>query len=232
MIIKRKFPWFAEQTWCNIFFFHWPVDPITLQKYIPKPFQLDLFAGKAWVTVVVFSATNSRFCQMPKWSSIRPVTQINVRTYVSPRTSEEKGVFFLSIHLNHFIAAVGGRSLFHLPFHYVNVMQQHHSQSIKIISPNNNSKLLNVHYKNKNKLNDNGLAKFLIERYCIWNVKGNKIIKIPISHSKWSVQEIETDVKENELFVSLNLPRSKPIAYYCPSKHAKLYPYEKFGLLF
>jgi len=227
--MKRKYPWFAEQTWRNIFFFHWPVESGIIKKFIPEPFQLDLFAGKAWLSVVVFSATNSRFRQMPNGLTIPPVTQINFRTYVYPRGSVEKGVFFLSIHLNHIIAALGGKFLFNLPFQYVNVALQQNEQSLKIISPKSN--LLNVHYKNKNTLTDNQLAQFLTERYCIWNVKGKQIIKIPISHSKWTVQKLETDVKENELFVALNVPRVNPITYFCQSKHAKLFPFEQVGLM-
>src|SRR5690625_1573099 len=179
MIIKRKYPWFAEQTWRNIFFFHWPVSPNSLERYIPKPLQLDLFAGKAWVTVVVFFATDSRFRYLPKGTNLPPITQINFRTYVSPRISEEKGVFFLSIRLAHLLGALGGKSIFNLPFQYADVSMYHDASTVKISSNKSEKNLLNVHYKSKKELTNNQLAPFLIERYCIWNVKGKQMIKIP-----------------------------------------------------
>src|SRR5690625_1084159 len=208
MITKRKYPWYAEQTWRNIFFFHWPVDPIVLQKYIPKPLILDVFAGKSWVSVVIFTAIHSRFRNMPLWTSVPPVTQINFRTYVYPTIPVEKCVFFLCILLNHFLAALGGERLFNLPFQYVNILTDQFKDEVKITC--NDEELLRFCYKNQEELEGDRLKDFLTERYCIWNVKGNQIIKIPISHSKWTVQKLNTDVKENELFVNFNLPQIKP----------------------
>lgn len=228
MITKRRYPWYAEQTWRNIFFFHWPVDPIVLEKYIPKPLRLDIFAGKAWVSVVIFTAINSRFRNLPLWTSVPPVTQINFRTYVYPTIPEEKGVFFLSIQLNQFLAALSGKRFFNLPFQYVNMLLYQRKDTVKITC--NDADLLRVCYKNQGELEEDGLKNFLMERYCIWNVKGNHIIKIPISHPKWTVQKLKTDVKRNELFVNFNLPRMESTTYYCHNKHAKLYPYEKFGI--
>src|SRR5690625_858451 len=85
---------------------------------------------------------------------------------------------------------------------------------------------LHIQYENIGEIANDSLKNFLMERYCIWNVRGKQIIKVPISHSKWTVQKLETDVKKNELFVNLKLPFTKPITYYCHDKHAKLYPFE------
>src|SRR5690625_4724712 len=112
MIEKRKYPYFAKQTWREIFFFNWSVEESMLAPYIPKSFKLDLFDSKAWITLVLFKAINSRFRAFPSWTSFSQVTQMNVRTYVYSKASQEKGVYFLSISLNSLLAALGGKSFF------------------------------------------------------------------------------------------------------------------------
>src|SRR5690625_104907 len=186
MIEKRKYPYFAEQTWQGIFFFNWPVEQTVLSQYIPEPFKLDLFAGRAWITLVLFQASNSRFRSFPGWTFYPLVTQMNLRTYVYSKSSQEKGVYFLSISLNSLLATLGGKSMFRLPFQYKNVYMKKTNDHVSVIHANEN--LLQFSYELKEVI-DIKLAEFLTERYCIWNVKGKKIIKIPILHPKWTVQQ-------------------------------------------
>ena len=51
-------PWVMTQTWHDLLFAHWPVDATLLGGMIPRPFQLDLFEGVAWVGVIPFYMTN------------------------------------------------------------------------------------------------------------------------------------------------------------------------------
>ncbi len=228
MIVKRKYPYFAKQTWRSIFFFNWPVQPQRLSPYIPKPFKLDLYKDKAWMTMVLFRATNSRFRHFPQWTAIPPLTQMNLRTYVYSDESLEKGVYFLSIHLKQLLATFGGKYLFHLPFLYDDIHLEKNRHHVTVCRSGEN--ILNFSYEMGDIVADS-LTNFLIERYCIWNVKGNQLIKIPISHPKWTVQKCFTEVTETKLFNELKLPRFTPLIYYCREKHARLYPFETYGYI-
>ena len=50
--------WVMTQTWHDLLFAHWPVDGTALRARIPAGFDLDEFAGQAWVGVVPFQMTN------------------------------------------------------------------------------------------------------------------------------------------------------------------------------
>lgn|SRR5690625_143201 len=226
MIEKRKYPYFAEQTWRDIFFFNWPVDDSVLAPHIPKPFKLDLYARQAWITLVLFKATNSRFRVFPSWTSFPQVTQMNVRTYVYSKASQEKGVYFLSISLSSMLAKLGGKNIFWLPFRYKNVHMEKTNGQVVVNDVTEN--LLKFFYQLTD-VEEVNLAEFLTERYCIWNVKGKKLIKIPILHPKWTVQKCITEETETKLFTQLKLPRITPLTYYCEEQHAQLFPYEKCG---
>src|SRR5690625_3405114 len=117
LITKRKYPWLGEQTWHDILFLHWKVEPETIRAFVPKPFVLDSFEGDTWISVVVFQAKNSLVRGMPNWTSFTPVTQINARTYVYHSENHERGVYFFALRVDSLLAAVGARTLFGLPFH-------------------------------------------------------------------------------------------------------------------
>src|SRR5699024_8312268 len=112
MITKRKYPYVAEQLWTDVLFLHWPVSPQVIRSFVPKPLQINTFDGNAWVSIVVFQAKNSHVRGLPTWTSFPSVTQINVRTYVSCPQHIERGVYFFSLHVNHFLAVLGARNLY------------------------------------------------------------------------------------------------------------------------
>src|SRR5690625_1229799 len=99
MITKRQYPWLAVQDWYNILFMHWPVPVEKIKPFVPQVFVIDTFAQSAWISIVIFQAKNSRLRSLPKQLAFPPVTQINVRTYVTSPTSQEQGVYFLNLHV-------------------------------------------------------------------------------------------------------------------------------------
>src|SRR5258706_16407793 len=71
--------------WRDVLFVHYSIDPAILGPHVP--FELDLFDGRAWVSIVAF--TQARF--RPAWGGrlaewlMRPVAThgfLNLRTYV------------------------------------------------------------------------------------------------------------------------------------------------------
>lgn len=229
MMQKRKFPWFAEQTWIHTLFLHWPVTPETLKSYIPAPLEVDTYNGSAWITIAAFHAENSKLRLSPKWTSLDPVTQINVRTYVTAPGSDEKGVYFFSLYVKHLTASLGAQSLFNLPFTYARTsMQEKPDETITVRAENAGKMLFSATYHpNVQERKDSSLGTYLAERYCIWNMKGNQLIKIPIKHESWDLFEVDATVDMNHL-LPIETGAVKPEMYYSPLKKAVIYPYENF----
>lgn len=227
MITKRKLPWIGTQDWSNILFLHWPVQYERLKKFVPTPFILDTYANTAWISMVIFQAsTHPRFA--PASLSFAPITQINVRTYVTYPGSREHGVYFLSLSVPQLLTVVGGRRFFYLPFHYAKTKQTTSGQLISVSGRRqmDGATFFTCYTPTTEKISDE-LAPFLTERYCIWTKKDTKIFKIPILHSKWEIYRAELNNVQQIGFLPVET-NATPIAHYSSHKRTKLYPYETF----
>src|SRR5262245_50129959 len=77
-----KRPWVMTQTWHDLLFAHWPMDPAPLRAIVPIAFELDLFDGKAWLGIVPFRMTNVAPRGVPSLPWMSEFPELNVRTYV------------------------------------------------------------------------------------------------------------------------------------------------------
>lgn len=227
MIEKRKFPWFGKQDWEHILFAHWRVPKDVLASYIPAPLKLDTFGDSAWLSIVSFQATNSRL-RLFERALVRRATQINVRTYVTSPVSAERGVYFFSLHIDHLLAATAARMSMALPFHYVTASFQKEQGAYHVQAVNDDKTIYDVTYEpRETTIEASALDTFLTERYAIWHLKGNRLIKIPILHKHWQLQSVKARLKTNE-FVPFLRDREPDLTHYSPFLSAKLFPYETY----
>lgn len=104
--------------WLEAVFLHFSVEAERLQPHVP--FGLDLYEGKAWVSLVAFTMRGMRFARCG--TLLRPLTApiathqfLNLRTYVNHRG--EPGIHFITEWLNSRLAALLGPVTFGLPYH-------------------------------------------------------------------------------------------------------------------
>lgn len=232
LITKRKLPWFAEQSWIHTLFLHWPITKEALRPLVPEELIIDTYNGSAWISIVTFHAEDSKLRHSPKWTSLDPVTQINVRTYVTVPQSKESGVYFFSIHLKHLTAALGAKTLFQLPFHYAQTkMKEVTKETIHVTAQDAGKKLFSATYTpDMTTLSVSDVGSFLAERYCIWNVKGDRLIKIPIKHQQWDLYDAKIEMEHNNI-LPFQIGTVAPEAFYSPFQKAIIYPYETYDPL-
>jgi uncharacterized protein YqjF (DUF2071 family) len=83
--------------WHRVLFFHFEVAPELVRAYLPEPFELELYQGKAIVSLVALTKRHFRpVTAAPLWTKILSLLTeqrlFNVRTYVRHRG--ERGAFF------------------------------------------------------------------------------------------------------------------------------------------
>ena len=78
-------PWVMTQSWHDLLFAHWPVNPAELRARVPSEFALDLFEGSAWLGIVPFRMTNVAPRGVPALPWVSEFPELNVRTYSSCR---------------------------------------------------------------------------------------------------------------------------------------------------
>jgi uncharacterized protein len=106
-------------SWDNLLFMHYETAPDALQDYIPYP--LDLYYGRAFVSLVAFTMRGMRPRLGGSVSALlfKPIAThhfLNVRTYV--REKGEPGIYFMREWLSNRMAAWLGPWTFGLPYRF------------------------------------------------------------------------------------------------------------------
>lgn len=230
MIAKRRWPWIAAQNWQHILFIHTPVPHETLRPVVPHPFDIDTHQGKGWMSIVLFQASQSRLRYMPGWVSYPRFFQMNLRTYV--RFGNERGVYFFGIHTNDRTVTAGG-NVFSLPFSKADIQLQKPNGVIHFNAEGlfgDPKSRFNVHYQPDSAVftpSTDSLPHFLSERYCIWLLQGDTIVKAPIFHKHWQLQHANISASGRGHFP---FPvTDETVSYYARFKHTLLHPFEKVG---
>ena len=108
-------PWLMTQSWHDLLFAHWPLDPDALRSKVPANLPLDVFDGRAWIGVIPFHMTNVGPRGVPSLPDVSAFPELNVRTYVT--LNGKPGVYFFSLDAASTLAVIGARTMFHLPYY-------------------------------------------------------------------------------------------------------------------
>jgi len=218
-------PWVMTQTWRDLLFAHWRVDPHQLRPRIPSPFQLDLYDGGAWVGVVPFRMTNVVPRGVPALRAISEFLELNVRTYV--RVGEKPGVYFFSLDAGSSLAVRAARTLLNLPY-YTAAMR---------VSPNDGT----FEYHSRRDVDgaefagtygptgdvftpvEGSLEYFLTERYCLYNLTHRGVpYRMDIHHPRWQLQMAHAQLEKNTMADAsgLSLPDQQPLLHFAARQDA------------
>lgn len=219
-------PWASTQRWEDVLFLHWPVSPEALALYIPQQLQLDLYEGAAWLGIVFFQVKGMRPHFMPALPWISSYLQLNVRTYVTYNGCP--GVYFLSLDVNSTLACILAKTAYSLPFRKTNMRMDKQDDSIHIVSKWKKESLaeeLSCSYTPVSSVfhpKINSLDDWLLERYCLWNLRQGKVFRTDIHHTKWNLQKADATIHSNS--IAHVLPRAAfqdhPMIHYSALKQA------------
>jgi uncharacterized protein len=114
-------PWLLRMRWLDLLFAHWSFEPHLVRRFLPgdPALELDLFDGRAWIGVVPFTMTDVSARGVPAIPVFSTFPELNVRTYVTYRGSP--GIWFLSLDARSRPTVLGGRAVFHLPYHHADM---------------------------------------------------------------------------------------------------------------
>ena len=87
--------WIMLQTWLDLLFAHWPIDPQLMRALVPPQLPLDTFEGNCWLAVTPFHMSGIRVRGLPALPGLSRFAELNVRTYVT--LDGKPGVFFFSL---------------------------------------------------------------------------------------------------------------------------------------
>ena len=197
-------PWVMTQTWHDLLFAHWRVDPASLVPLIPPAFELDLFDGDAWLGVVPFHMTNVAPRGVPALPWLSAFPELNVRTYV--RVVDKPGIYFFSLDAARSPAVLAARTMLNLPYFLA---------SMEVVS---NAR---IHYESRRQTlkeprpeflatygplgaifeaREGTLDHFLTERYCLYALNRlGRPYRLEIHHPPWQLQNAAAQVARNTM---------------------------------
>lgn len=112
------------QSWRELLFIHWRIEPETLQSHLPQGLTIETFDGSAWLALVPFSMERVRPWWFPPVLGISWFLETNVRTYVR-HDNGQTGVWFFSLDANHRLAVAVARRFWHLNYVLASLSLRH-----------------------------------------------------------------------------------------------------------
>jgi uncharacterized protein len=213
-------PWVMTQTWHDLLFAHWAVDPSQLRSHVPAVFDLDLFDGTAWLGVVPFHMTNVAPRGVPSLPWISEFPELNVRTYV--RVGSRPGVYFFSLDAGSALAAQSARTLLNLPYHAATMTVAPTPTGVNYRSrrDSNPSAEFIATYGPAGEVffaAEASLEYFLTERYCLYHLDHQGApYRLEIHHPPWPLQAAQAQLFRNTMadVNGLTLPAQPPLLHF------------------
>jgi uncharacterized protein YqjF (DUF2071 family) len=213
-------PWVMTQTWHDLLFAHWPIDPAVLRARVPRMFTLDLFGGRAWLGIVPFRMSNVAPRGVPALPWISAFPELNVRTYV--RVEHKPGVFFFSLDAGNPLAVQAAWTLFNLPYYSASMVARSRNGTIDYRSRRRSggrARLIAAYAPTApaSPPAAGSLEYFLTERYCLYHVDHRRRpYRLDIHHPPWPLQPADADIRENTMAeaAGIVLPDTAPLLHF------------------
>lgn len=218
-----------HQTWDNLLFLHWAIEPALLRPLIPESLEIDTFDGHAWIGVTPFAVTNLRVLSLPPVPGLDAFTELNVRTYV--HHDGKPGVWFFSLDASRTVPAMAARILFMLPYFSATMRfeedgNEFRFQSRRIGPP---AAEFRAHWRTGIRLRDpdaESLAFFLVERYALFAGDHRDLTMTRVYHRPWILDEVTEVEQESTMVRALGLPEpaAPPLAHFSRSLNVEIWP--------
>lgn len=212
------------QSWHDLLFAHWPIDPALLRPHIPVALEIDTFNGQAWIAVVPFRMSGVRLRLTPALPWLSAFPELNVRTYVV--TEGKPGVWFFSLDAGNPVAVALARAWFHLPYFRAHMECEDRDGWIQYTSQRTRTHryaspaTLHARYRPTAEVFESKqgtLEYFLTERYCLYAADSyRRISRGEIHHKSWQLQIAEANFQLNSMAeaAGIALPPQKPLLHF------------------
>jgi hypothetical protein len=202
LLSRRGEPLFYAN-WDNVLFIHYEIEPDGLQRGIPYP--LDLYHGRAFVSLVAFTMRGMR----PRFGGtlsallFKPIAThhfLNVRTYV--RHKDEAGIYFMREWLSNRMAAWLGPWSFGLPYQFGKIEYRNDSEHEcrGLVEAIDGSFRYCATLTNElGSSAPESLDEFLLERYTAFTQSGNRRRFFRIWHEPWQQVAAKVEIMTDDL---------------------------------
>ncbi len=189
--------------WKRALFIHFEMPPEVLQPSVP--FDLDLWEGRAFVSLVAFSMEHLR----PGFGGVlgrwlfRPIASqqfFNVRTYV--RHEGSPGIFFISEWLNNRLSILCGPATYGLPYRFARIHYDHQPEEGRLSGRVGDGFAYRAEIAAGASFQPSAagsLDEFLLERYTAFTRHGRRSRYFDIWHNPWLQTPMDAHITDDRL---------------------------------
>jgi hypothetical protein len=195
------------QTWRDLLFAHWPVDPALMGPLLPPGLTLDTFNGEAWIGVVPFDLSYLALRGSPRRPALS-FLELNVRTYAS--VGDIPGVWFFSLDAASPLAVAVARATFHLPYFRARMRLTRDGDRIVYASERTHRGAPAAEFAGSYspagpvfRSQPGSLDHWLTERYCLYSAdRADRLHRGEINHPPWPLQPATAEITANTMTAS------------------------------
>lgn len=221
----QKRGWIMAQTWKDVLFIHYQVDPKLLQDQVP--FKLDLYNGNAVISIVSFTMDKIRFPFLPAVPGLSRLNELNLRTYVE--VNGIKGVYFFTLDADQIPGISIGRMFFSLPYRLAKITIQ--KKDIEYLCESfRTSASLNFSAEIGAGRKSSSFDLWATERYGLFTKRSKQTLHGIVQHAPWVLQDISlTQIEDNfSSQLGMHLKAKDFLApTYCQKLDVKFRPFYK-----
>jgi len=200
--VERENGLYLAADWVSPVFLHYRVKPGRLREYVP--FELDLFDGLAWVTLVAFTLQRFRpsvggVLGRILFHPFREQRFLNVRTYV--KHGERRGIQFLAEWISDWCNSKLGPLIYSLPYRYGRLEYHEERRSLRGLVGDHTGEFVyrGCATRDSGRCAAGSRDAFLLERYHAFNSGGRTKRWFRVWHEPWLQSAAEIEVKSDAL---------------------------------
>jgi uncharacterized protein YqjF (DUF2071 family) len=222
------------QTWRDLVFVHWEVDPDIVASTLPPALEPDLFNGKAYLGLVPFRMTDIRSCWLPPIPGTTSTLETNLRTYVKRRNTSREAipaVWFFSLEAQSALAVAIARLRYQLPYFKAKMrfdVQSNDPQRIVYKASSSRAwprplpaeSLIEAEFPQHAPFYSplqGSLEHFLVERYALFTSRGDHLVYAQVQHSSYRIRSGVTRSINSGLVTASGLQHA--VTHWSPLVH-------------
>ena len=221
------------QSWFDLLFAHWRVEPRQLERVVPPQLPLDLIDGSAWIAITPFQVRALRLRLTLPLPFLSVFPELNVRTYVS--VDGKPGIYFLSLDAGSAFAVAAARRTYRFPYFRARMSIERRDGSIAYRSarrdPTGPPAELRSEYRPLGRTfnaRSESIEASLIERYCAYTLDEDGVVqRAQIHHRPWELQRVRAEFATNTMAEPFGIRLDgEPMLHFAPRQDVVIWPLE------
>lgn len=206
-------PWIMFQSWRDLLFAHWRVEPERIRPLVPGPIELETFDGSAWLGLTPFRVEGLRPRFLPALPGPSSFPEMNLRTYV--RVGDKPGILFFTLDAGSPLAVAGARTFYRLPYRNARMSVRTEGEWIVYASEREDgSAVFRGRYRATGPEappRAGTLEHFLTERYALYTtLRDGSMLRGEIHHRPWPLRTAEAEIEVNTVPEAHGVPVGGP----------------------